>query len=254
MTLARTIASLFIIRYGLNMTIREEKVEKFMKLYEQIHACYRCIGAPGCQMSKDSNKVMRVVETRALASEVFLIGQALGGSTQRVSGRPYFYKNEKLSPTGQRLNKFLGLFGYTIDPFGSSSWLQYVYSSDIVQCYPGKSVSGHSDRKPGNDETFNCIKQGFLLEELKLIEPRLLLLMGKASRDSFYKYVLHMSHPNSLSEHIHEIVQNGSIPRFNLHNRDLFIVPIQHPSGANPQFLKMFNNEKIIELIREILE
>ena len=53
---------------------------------------------------------MRIVEERATASKVFLVGQALGEQTQRISGRPYTKANGKLSNTGHNLDKFLRLF------------------------------------------------------------------------------------------------------------------------------------------------
>jgi hypothetical protein len=113
------------------------KLHKIGKLYEQIHN--RCFGIPGCEMKPDARKVQRKVVKRAIESEVVIIGQALGKSTQRLSGLSYMSINEQLSRTGQVLDNFLNSFGYTIDP---SSSLKYVYSSDIVQCYPGRLTRG----------------------------------------------------------------------------------------------------------------
>lgn len=82
-------------------------------------------------MKPDVRKVQRKVVKRAIESKVVIIGQALGGNTQRLSGLPYVSINGQLTRTGQILDKFLNSFGYTINPLSS---LKYVYSSDIVQC------------------------------------------------------------------------------------------------------------------------
>ena len=129
-----------------------------------------------------------------------------------------------------------------------------MYNTEIAQCYPGKKKVGYGDKTPENDEIHNCIKQGFLIKEIEMMKPRLLLLMGRSSRNSFFKYILNLPYPDSLSTHISEIVQLGEIPQFHLGNRTVYVLPIQHASGANPQFHKMINNEKLIELIKEVLE
>ena len=231
----------------------EEKLNKLAKLYERIYRCLKCVNASDYGMIKDSKRVMRVMEKRALASKIFLVGQALGGQTQRVSGRPYIKVNGKISSSGQNLDTFLRLFGFTMNPFDSSSGYRYAYSSDIIQCYPGKNQSGHGDRKPETREIANCISQGFLLEEIELIEPRLLLLMGRESRDSFYRHILQVPFPASLSEHIEEVASKKRLPLFHLRNRDVYIAPMQHPSGANPHFYEMSQKHRFIELIKEVL-
>lgn len=225
---------------------KKKKGRNLVKLYEQIHSCARCT------ISEDISKVIRIIDEQALTSKIFLVGQALGGNTQRISGIPYTKIDGKLSPTGQRLNEFLHLFGYTISHQDRSSLFKYAYSSDIVQCYPGKIKPSHADRKPNNAEILNCID--YLLKEIKLIEPKLILLMGKESRDCFYKYVLKQLFPNSLSIHIYDIMQRGQIPQFKVLGKDLFIIPTHHPSGANPHFNEMTSNHKLIALIREVLQ
>ena len=220
------------------------------RLYEQIHACIRCVDAPGCSMIKDSDRVIRILEKQAFASKVFLIGQALGEHTQRKSGRPYTYKSGKLSHSGQNLDKFLRLFGCSIDSSDPNGY-QYAYSSDIVQCYPGKKKSGQGDRKPSVVEVTNCINQSFLLHEIEVLNPRLILLMGKAGRDSFFRYVLRQPQfPPSLSDHINEIVDKQQPPEYRLSDRNIYVLPIQHPSGANPKFKEMTENQKLVDLIR----
>jgi hypothetical protein len=58
-------------------------------LYGEIHGCSICVGAPGCAIQADSQRVRRNPVKAALRSDVFLVGQALSQRTQRLSGYPY---------------------------------------------------------------------------------------------------------------------------------------------------------------------
>lgn len=229
----------------------QEKLVGLSKLYERIFYCRRCINAFGGGMTDDSARVMRVLEKRASGSKLFLVGQALGEWTQRLSGRPYVQVDGHLSQSGENLDRFLRLLGFTINPFDSITGCQYTYSSDVIQCYPGKNHSGRGDRRPETLEINNC--QEFLLEEIDLIEPRVPLLMGKESRDSFYGSILRIPYPTSLSGHIEEVASTQQLPSFQLLGRNVFVSPIQHPSGANPKFHGVIQNSKFIELIKGAL-
>lgn len=68
--------------------------------------------------------------------------------------------------------------------------------------------------------------------------------MGKPSRDNFFKHILKAPFPDSLSEHISEIVQNKKIPKFYLGNQNMYVLPIYHTSEPIHIFLvcsKMIN-------------
>lgn len=203
-----------------------------------------------CSITDDKDKVIRSVVSSAINSKVVLVGQALGASTQRLSGLPYTKTNLGLSNSGRNLEKFLNLFGYTINSMNTSLGYQYAYSSDIVQCYPGRKESGKGDREPNSAEIFNCFRQQFLTTEIKLIKPKLILLMGKASRDSFYEHILRIDYPSSLTEHIEDIVDKRHLSTF----EGIALIPIQHPSGRNLKFQQMFMNKKLVNLIEEALD
>src|SRR5262245_31484815 len=116
-------------------------------LYREIHECEKCIGDRGCQMAVDEKRTARTLVPKAVMSPVFVIGQALGPNTQRLSGLPYTYPNGELSSTGRVLDDLLRAIGYTID---ARSARPYVYSSDVVQRYPGQGAGG--DRRPTRRE------------------------------------------------------------------------------------------------------
>ena len=159
---------------------RRRPTEELNHLYEEIFRCDKCIGAEGCLIQPDSERVRREVIPRALDSEVFVVGQALASRTQRRSGIPYYMRDGSLSDSGQKFDAFLQNFGYTIDPV---SELNYVYSSDVIQHYPGRGSRG--DRKPTRPEADNCAE--WLGKELALVSPKVVILLGEVAPKGFLR-------------------------------------------------------------------
>src|SRR5688572_21299816 len=85
-------------------TVAENKSQLFTDLYEAVHDCTLCIGAKGCKMEVDPRRVRRRVVEKSLGSRVFIVGQALGPNTQRLSGIPYMSETGNLSTTGNALD------------------------------------------------------------------------------------------------------------------------------------------------------
>jgi len=232
---------------------------KLNELYKDIQNCHIC-------PKMDREKSLRLVCEVNPKSDVFIISQTLAANQLRKSGVNFFQADGRLGNTGASLEPFLNKFHRTVYPHrkvalsgnatipSCSPKYKAVYNTEIAQCYPGKNKVGKGDRKPSNDEIRNCIGKGFLIKEIVIIKPRLLLLMGKASRDSFFDYVLKAVYPPSLSEHISDIAQAGKIPAFSVGNLTLHVLPIQHASGANPRFRSMMDDNRLVELITEVLE
>ena len=145
-------------------------------LYGDILRCETCFGAPGCSIEHDQERVRRWVVDTSLASDVFLIGEALGPQTQRKSGVPYQLANGLLSQTGKTLDDFLRRFGYSIDP---GSRLKYAYSTDLIQHYPGRTANG--DQTPKRQEIENCSE--WLRKELELVRPKVVISLGRLAKD-----------------------------------------------------------------------
>lgn len=53
-----------------------------------------------------------------------------------------------------------------------------------------------------------------------------------------------------MTEHINEIVDREEVPRF----EGMAVIPIQHPSGANPNFRHMLTDEELIRYIKEVID
>ncbi len=219
------------------------------ELYHKIQTCHIC-----SQM--DPTKSLRLLEAVSTNSDVFIISQSLAEGQLRRSGVNFFTENGVLGNTGKNLEKFLNKFNRTVFPhrdilLQNGSLVKHnnyisVYNTEIAQCYPGKGIKG--DRLPTKQEVSTCVNQNFLLEEIKLIKPKLLLLMGRLSYENFFNNFLKILPPKPLTEYIDTIEDILFIEPMNVH-----VLPIQHASGANPRFGEMINNEFLIEKIQAIL-
>lgn len=202
------------------------------KLYNRIHECHIC-------PEMDKEKALRNIDAVDPRTDVFIISEALAESQLRKSGVNFFKANGALGDTGEELEKFLNQFNRTaypptpiILPNGSKipackEGSIPVYNTEVAQCFPGRKKSGNKIK----NEIINCQEKGFLKEELRIIQPKLIILQGKNSRDTFYKYYLKLSHPNSLVDHIKEIMDSKILPSFNVEEYNVRVVPIIHFSG-----------------------
>ena len=197
------------------------------QLYEKIHKCHIC-------PLMDSHKVLRKIESTNTLADVFIVSQSLAKDTLRESGINFFKIDGSMGSTGYYLEKFLNKIGRTIDPTNKKC----VYNTEIVQCFPGKK--GKGDRPPLNEEIINC--KHFLIEEIDLIKPALILLMGKSSRDGFWKFILNKK-LSPFSQSVGLVDYYNNIP----------VIPIQHASGINHRYSNMLNDEELINKIKGIL-
>jgi uracil-DNA glycosylase len=95
---------------------------------------------------------------------VMLIGQA-PGRTEAVIGLPF------AGDAGRRLAGWLGLAG--VDP---ADFRMRWYVTSLGRCYPGRLPGASADRSPARDEVERW--SPYLLEELRLVAPRLVVLVG----------------------------------------------------------------------------
>jgi uracil-DNA glycosylase family 4 len=213
--------------------------EYFMQVYERIQQCNYC-------GTTNSDKVLRKIDYVNCKSKIFIIAEAMAPSQVRVSGINYFDINNKLGLTGKSLEKFLSIFKHSVYPDKNC-----VYSTEIVHCFPGYEIkeSNMNIRRPSQTEIKNCIKKGFIQNEIELVKPKIIFLMGRTSYLSFYKYFLNTKTELNLTEKIKNITETKRYEEYN----DIPIIPIQHASTANPRFNQMLKNHTFINIINKIL-
>ena len=146
-----------------------------------------------------------VVVGPTLLSKVLLVGQA-PGDKEPALGRPFAWT------AGKQLFKWFAELG--ID---EATFRERVYMAATCRCFPGKQARG-GDRVPSETEVANC--RPWLEREIELLEPELLLPVGRLAIEQFLP-------PRPLVEQV------GTLQRVKLGARQLDVIPLPHPSGAS---------------------
>lgn len=102
---------------------------------------------------------------------LMLIGQAPGAVTD---ARGYHFAG----PAGAFLDQWFSRAGFPPDYFR-----QHVYLTSLTRCFPGKATSGGGDRPPSRSEIALC--RPFLRRELDMLNPPLVVLVGRMAIDAF---------------------------------------------------------------------
>jgi uracil-DNA glycosylase len=137
-----------------------------------------------------------------------LIGQAPGivelGPRKPFAGR-----------AGKELERWVQRAGFRDD----DHFRGLTYVTSVTKCFPGKAVSGGGDRRPGAVEVAQC--RPWLLGQMQLQQPRLVILVGTLAIDQFEKRLP----GRSLDVLVGEIFAgDGAGP---------LLLPLPHPSGAS---------------------
>jgi uracil-DNA glycosylase len=148
-----------------------------------------------------------VVSGGPVVSRVLLVGQA-PGVKEPVLGRPFAWTAGKT------------MFGW-FDRFcgiDEAAFRASIYMAAVCRCFPGKNPSG-GDRVPDETEIRNC--SFWLLEELSILRPLLVIPVGKLAIRQFMEF-----------DKLADVVGKSFPLAFHGHEFDL--VPLPHPSGASP--------------------
>lgn len=174
-------------------------------LHEAIAACRMCSDAGYFAQSSDVVIGMPAVRPGlAGLPGMMLVGQA-PASSLRSKGLPFS------GQAGRVLFRWLAQAGFGEDDFRANC-----YFTAITKCYPGpaKGGPGSGDRAPSAVERRMC--RPFLERELELVQPRLVLAVGRMAIEYFLG-------PLELTAAV------GS--SFDQPGRT--IVPLPHPSGVS---------------------
>ncbi|HEY3057857.1 MAG TPA: uracil-DNA glycosylase family protein [Chloroflexota bacterium] len=147
------------------ITIETLRTQRQADLAAEIARCRACVDA-GLLAHANPIRPTILADPRLM-----LIGQAPGP----VTDRKLFHF---AGPAGKTLEQWLERAG-----FPPGYFREHVYLSSLTRCFPGKSRSGNGDRVPSRAEVALC--QPFLKRELELLQPRLVLLVGKMAIDAF---------------------------------------------------------------------
>ena len=172
------------------------RARALVDLHNRMRACHLCLEA-------GYDIYPRAIFSGNLGARLMVIGQA-PGITEKEAGRPFN------AGSGTRLFAWLKEAG--ID----ESWFRGTqYMTAVTKCYPGQSKAGSGDRVPSRAEQQLC--RPYLDEEIALIDPSLIIPVGRLAIGLFY--------PHNLP--LNQII--GSQKQVN----GRWVVPLPHPSGAS---------------------
>lgn len=148
-----------------------------------------------------------VVHGPAIASRIFLVGQAPGPHEGQF-GRPFAWTAGKT------------MFGWFVEHLqvDEATFRARIYMAAVARCFPGKA-SGGGDRRPDAEEIDRCRR--FLEREVAILRPRLIIPVGTLAIEQ----VLGEKVP------LAEVV--GAKRRLRYHGVEADVVCLPHPSGAS---------------------
>jgi uracil-DNA glycosylase len=146
-----------------------------------------------------------VVMGCATSSPIMLIGQA-PGDKEGAAGKPFAWT------AGKTLFKWFDSIGLSEPQFRKR-----IYMAAVCRCFPGKNPKG-GDRVPSKAEIANCRR--WLDREVELLEPKLLLPVGKLAISQFLK-----------CDKLVDII--GQQQCISMSHGQVDIIPLPHPSGAS---------------------
>jgi uracil-DNA glycosylase len=144
----------------------ERQASKLAGLSEAVLACRACEERG---LLAHANPIRPAILDDA---RMVLIGQAPGPVTDR---KGYHFAG----PAGSFLSGWLDQAG-----FPPGYFREHVYLTSLTRCFPGKSASGNGDRQPSAAEIALC--RPFLEWELRGLDVRAVLLVGKMAIDAFF--------------------------------------------------------------------
>ncbi len=111
------------------------------------------------------NVIPPVVTGRAVATELFFIGQAPGVHEGAI-GQPFAWT------AGKTLFRWFATIGVS-----EATFRERVYMTAVIRCFPGKASKGGGDRVPSRAEIDECA--AWMREEVRIVRPKLVLAIGR---------------------------------------------------------------------------
>lgn len=193
----------------------EGQPSKLSDLHQQMRSCHKCLEA-GHQIFP------KAIYSGQMGARVMIIGQA-PGTTEVEAERPFN------ASSGKRLFEWLERAGFDEAAFRSDE-----YMTSVTKCFPGKAKNGSGDRVPSPEERALC--SPYLEAELQLVQPLLVIPVGRLAINKFY----------FAKDPLSKIIGTSrKVDGFD-------VVPLPHPSGASRWHQTLTNRELIDQAIKLI--
>ena len=192
---------------------------KNKQLEELKKECQKC---HKCELGNTRNNIV-FSDGNPNSAKAILIGEAPGDNEDKT-GTPF------VGRAGKLLNEFLEKAGI--------SRQNDLYIINTVKCRPPKN------RVPSDKEKFLCEK--YLLEQIKIVDPNVIIFCGSTALKSFYKEKTPISKIR------------GEILNLNIGEKERMCIPIFHPSyllrnhsveEGSPRYLMLEDLKKIKNML-----
>ena len=184
----------------------DDRERRLQRLHARIRACTRCVDEGFLERA-------RPVVAGSIRDRIAIVGQA-PGAVELTTGQPFSGRS------GAELRRWLAEAGIDED--------HLPYRTAITKCFPGKSPTGSGDRRPSPAEIALCAP--WLDQELAVLQPRVILLLGGLAIDRFWG----------------KVALEDAVGRSRVIEGVTFI-PLPHPSGAS----RWLNDPAHRELLRK---
>ena len=165
-------------------------------VHDQMKGCRLCLEA-------GYDIYPRAIVSGVFGARIMTIGQA-PGITEKEAGRPFN------AGSGTRLFQWLAKAGI------EETWFRETqYMTSVTKCYPGRAKNGSGDRVPSKAEQNLC--RPYLDAELKLVDPALIIPIGRLAISLFFPSKLALSEIIGTEKEV----------------EGRWVIPFPHPSGAS---------------------
>jgi uracil-DNA glycosylase len=181
-----------------------------------IRACRVCVAAG---FITEANPVFR----GRSGQRMMIVGQAPGERGHRNS-LPY------AGASGKTLRAWLAMAGFEEDAL-----YERFYLTSMTKCFPGPSATGKGDRAPSGSEIRLCA--GHLDREIALVQPEIVLPLGRISATSFAG--------NLPLDRLVGTLRHGERA-----GQRFFVLPLPHPSGVSHWLNAPANKARLADAMR----
>ncbi len=186
----------------------ESRSEDFSRLMSLIRPCKMCrIPEPSYPIVSGRH-----------GAKVMSVGQSPGAIECR-EGEPF------AGTAGKTLFTWLAKAGISESSFRAGAYL-----TAVTKCYPGPDGKGRRET-PREIELHNCAR--YLVSELRIIEPAVILAIGKLAIERLLGPVK-----------LESVVGRAIVRRY--HSFDALVIPLPHPSGRST-WVYMGENKKLLK-------
>ena len=183
-------------------------------MIKQLHELQAACRA--CRVCEEQGIIARAAPTfeGRWGAPFFMVGQA-PGPVELATRRPFSGR------AGKELERWMVRAGFS----DGDEFRRLTYIAALMRCFPGRNKTDTGDLRPPPAGIANCAH--WLDEELRLLKPRVLILVGQLAITRFLG-------PGSLEDRVGKSFGEGPV-----------MIPLPHPSGQNRWLNAPANRERL---------